>query len=325
MHWHSATLSGLSAGTTYHYRVYSDGTDLTPWSDVAFTTAPAPSATGLRFVNLGDSRLYKEYSQPSQGALDVAAEIGRHDFDLACHTGDIVYSGGVCSGDDSGWNQYLRNYFGVYGEILGHAPFYTSIGNHELLHGTCGYESYTSIFHLPDNAPAGSEETFYSFDWANAHFVTLDTNQDYTTGSPQYNWLVNDLQNTSRPWKLIFFHDPAYSSGLHGSTPDVIDHLVPVFEANGVDVVLNGHDHDYERTCPILAGSCTSVAEGGVVYYVSGGAGAPLREVGSSWFTQFADSLFHFLLVTVDDCSLRVDALDTNGQVFDSYTVDKCP
>jgi hypothetical protein len=198
------------------------------------------------------------------------------------------------------------------------------VGNHELSGGECGYQGYRDIYHLPDNAPPGDGETYYSFDWGNAHFVALDTNQSYGAGSAQYDWLIADLQAATRPWQFVFFHHPAYSSGTHGSTPDVQAHLVPVFETYGVDVVFNGHDHHYERTCPVLGGACTTPQDGGVVYYVTGGGGAPLYPVGTDWFTAYGDSLNHFLRVAVHECWLRLEAVGTDGVIFDSYEIDHC-
>ena len=323
-YWHSATITGLTADTTYYYRVYTDADDVTPWSEITFTTAPEPAAPGFTFVALGDSRPWGVSLPPSQGALDVAAEMDQHSFDLALHTGDIPHSGGICSGSDSSWNQYIRAYFDVYQESMGDIPFYPSVGNHELNGGDCGYQGYTDVYDLPGNAPSGDEEEYYSFDWGNAHFVALDTNQRYSAGSAQYKWLVSDLQASTQPWKFVFFHHPAYSSGLHGSTVKVQTRLVPVFEAYGVDVVFNGHDHDYERTCPILNDACTTPQDGGVVYVVTGGGGAPLYSVGSDWFTAYSGSLHHFLKMEVNDCWLRLDAIGTDGNVFDSYEIDHC-
>jgi len=321
-YWHAATITGLTADTTYYYKVYTGGHDMTPWSEVTFTTAPASTASRLTFAALGDSRPSGESSPPSQAALDVAAEMEQHSIDLALHTGDIVFEGGICSGNDSAWNQYIRAYFDLYRQSMGHVPLYPSVGNHELYGGSCGYQGYTDVYYLPENAPSGDEEEYYSFDWGNTHFVALDTNQNYSAGSTQYNWLVNDLQRSTQPWKFVFFHHPPYSSGPHGSTNEVQTHLVPIFETYGVSVVFSGHDHHYERTCPILNNTCTTPQDGGVVYYVTGGGGAPLYPAFGDWFTAYSDSLNHFLKVEVNDCWLRVDALDTNGYVFDSYEID---
>jgi hypothetical protein len=323
-YWHSATVTGLTADTTYYYKVYTGDEDVTPWSEITFTTAPEATVLQFTFVALGDSRPGGPTSPPRQAALDVAAEMDQHSFDLALHTGDIVHSGGICSGDGSSWNQYIRAYFDLYQQSMGDIPFYLSVGNHELRDGSCGYQGYTDVYYLPGNAPSGHEEEYYSFDWGNAHFVALDTNQDYSVGSTQYNWLVNDLQTSTQSWKFVFFHHPAYSSGPHGSSSGVQTHLVPIFEAYGVDVVFNGHDHDYERTCPILNGVCTTPQDGGVVYYVTGGAGAPLYPASGDWFTAYSDSLYHFLKVAVNDCWLHLDAIDANGNVFDSYEIDYC-
>ncbi len=322
-HWHSAVITGLAANTTYYYKAYTDSDDVTPWSEIRFTTAPG-SAAGFTFVALGDSRPYTASSPPSQGALDVAAEMDRHSFDLAIHSGDIVNQGGICSGDNSAWNQYIRAYFDLYQGSMGSIPFYPSVGNHELNGGSCGYQAYTDVYDLPENAPPGDREEYFSYDWGQVHFVVLDTNQSYTTGSSQYDWLVNDLQATARPWKIVSFHHPAYSSGAHSSTSAVQAHLVPVFETYGVDVVFNGHDHHYERTCPILSDACTTPQDGGVVYYVTGGGGAPLYPALSSWFTAYVASRNHFVEVEVDDCRLRLDAVATNGSVFDSYDIHRC-
>jgi len=324
-YWHSATVTGLTAGSTYYYRVYTSGHDLTPWSEITFTTAPEPTASQLTFVAFGDSRPPDYRSPPSQGALDVATEMAQHHFDLALHTGDIVHSGGICSGSDSTWNQYIRAYFELYRESMGNVPFYPSVGNHELNGGDCGYQGYTDVYHLPGNAPPGDAEEYYSFDWGTVHIIALDTNQDYSAGSAQHNWLVNDLQANTQPWKFAFFHHPAYSSGIHGSTPEVQTHLVPIFETYGVDVVFYGHDHHYERSCPILNGACTTPQDGGVVYYVTGGGGAPLYPALGAWFTAYHSyTRYHFVKVDLDDCLLRLQAVDADGNLFDSYEIDRC-
>jgi hypothetical protein len=322
--WYSTTIPGLLPDTAYHYRVYVDGLDLTPWSQISFHTAPATSSSAFTFAVLGDSRPWHLSSPPSEGALAVAAGMDRHSFDLVLHTGDIVYNGGVCSGADSSWQQYVRACFDLYRGLLGDTPLYPAVGNHELAGGDCGYQAYTDVYHLPANAPAGNEEVYYSFNWRNVHFVALDTSQPYTTGSPQLDWLVQDLQSNTQTWTVVFFHHPAYSSGNHGSTPEVQTYLVPVFETYGVDLVLTGHDHHYERTCPVRAGSCTAI-EDGVVYYVTGGGGAPLRDVSGDWFTAHSESVYHFLEVVVDGCRLEVHGLDTTGHRFDAYEIDRCP
>jgi VCBS repeat-containing protein len=324
-YWHSAAITGLTPGATYRYKVYTSGYDVTPWSEITFTTATEPSASLLTFVVLGDSRPTSESAQPSQGARNVAAQIDQQSFELALHTGDMVYSGGICSGDNSSWNQYIRAYFDLYQQSTSHIPFYTGLGDHEPSGGSCGYTGYTNVYNLPRNAPPGDQEEYYSFDWGNAHFVVLDTNQAYSVGSTQYNWLESDLQASTQPWQFVYFHTPAYSSGAQGSTIAVQTELVPLLETYGVDAVFSGHDHHYERTCPILDGACVAPQDGGVVYYVTGGGGAPLSATSGDWFTAYRNSAYHFIKAQIDDCRLRLEAINADDDVFDSYEIDHCP
>jgi hypothetical protein len=236
----------------------------------------------------------------------------------------MIHGGGICSGSDSAWEQYIRGYLNLHRDTIKHVPLFPSIGNHELDGGSCGYQSYTNVFHLPTNAPTGAEEQYYSFHWAGAHLIALDSSGNLHRGSPQYMWLLDELKGSTDEWKFVFFHHPAYSSGIHGSEPLLWEKLPPLFETYGVDVVFSGHDHNYERTCAILQGTCAFPSEGGVVYYVTGGAGAPLYPAGNDWFTAHSASLHHFLLVQVNDCWLRIEAVDESGNVFDSFTLDRC-
>jgi hypothetical protein len=321
--WYTAHLEGLAPGTTYHYRLYLDGKDVTPNPDLAFVTAPAPGGAGFTFAVLGDSRPTGRSMPPTGEAEALAAAMAAGRYALGLHTGDLVTSGGLCTGPDSAWNQYIRAYFHLYGELLGRTPFYPSIGNHELSGGECGYQAYTGLFALPDNAPRSGQEIYYSFDWGDAHFVALNTTQDYSLASAQYQWLVRDLQANTGHWTFVFFHHPAYSSGAEGSRPAVQSHLVPLFEAQGVDVVFTGHDHHYERTCPIRSGACTTAQDGGVVYFVTGGGGAPLRDVSGAWFTAHKASTHHFLRAWLVGCSLQIEAVGTRGEILDRYEMEK--
>jgi uncharacterized repeat protein (TIGR01451 family) len=137
-------------------------------------------------------------------------------------------------------------------------------------------------------------------------------------------WLIDDLAHTDQFWKFVFLHIPAYSSGWYGSNPDVRDKLISVCEDYGVDVVFASHDHNYQRTVPILDDALSTVEEGGIVHFVTGGGGTRLRWVGSAWFTAHARSIHHFILAEVANCTLSVQAIDPEGNVFDSLIIDRC-
>jgi hypothetical protein len=323
-YWHAAVLTALEPGTTYRYTIATaDGSAASP--EMMVTTAPPAATDHFTFLVLGDSRPGDRITaQPSTGARKVAALVATEHFSLALHTGDMVAEGGVCSGELSGWEQYLRAYFGLLGATLGRAPFYAVPGNHEFVGGSCGYETYTAVFALPRNAPPGDQEKYYSFDWGNAHFTVLDSYADLAAGGAQYAWLERDLESTAQRWKFVFFHNPVYSSGEHGPSLEEQVIWVPLFEKYRVDVVFAGHDHIYERTCPILRGACTTVEEGGVVYLITGGAGAPLYDTTGGWFSLVRATVNHYLTVEVRGCALCFAANDGDGNVIDRYELDRC-
>jgi len=305
-YYHAATLTGLSAHTTYYYKIFTRGSDLTPWPTVAFTTAT--TGDSFTFVAYGDSR------DGSQAARDLSAQMKLWSFDLALHSGDITLSGQ--------YDEYQNQYFAIYSDTIRSIPFFTSLGNHD--YGANPPQPYLDVFYLPENAPAGDREEYYSFNWGNAHFIALDTNQSYAPGSAQYNWLVNDLENTHQYWKFVFFHHPPYSSSAHGSDLNVRNTLGPVFEKYHVALVFTGHDHDYERTWPMLNGAVSTAWDGGVVYVVTGGGGAPLYPAGADDFTAYSSSRYHFVRVQVAGCKLSLQAIDINGNVFDAYELSRC-
>lgn len=297
---HVISVSGLAAGTTYDYRVSTGGVAL---HASKFATAPDPGGA-FDFTVIGDS------GTGSKAQRAVAAQMLALDPDFILHTGDVIYPKGAADG-------YDPFFFRPYGDLLDHVSVFPSLGNHD--YATASGQPYLDAFYLPESSTGG--ERYYSFDWGNAHFVALDSNQPYTATSAQYNWLVSDLSVSTALWKFVFFHHSMYSSGLHGWFEDydsrMREALMPVFVQHGVDVVFSGHDHDYERSIPI----------NGIVYIVSGGGGAGVYPiVGKSWFTAYAASVYHTVQVRFRDCILSLRAVDSNGTVFDYTGVPKnCP
>src|SRR6185436_11897430 len=124
------------------------------------------------------------------------------------------------------------------------------------------------------------------------HFVSLDTETaflDTARRQVQVDWLQADLASTTQEWKVVYFHRPPYSTGFeHGSDLTIRAVFAPIFEQNGVQLVLSGHDHDYERTQPMKTSTDPSATP--VTYIVSGGGGAPTYTVNPASFTAFARS-----------------------------------
>jgi len=173
----------------------------------------------------------------------------------------------------------------------------------------------------PDHA-----ERFYSFDYGPVHFVSLDTETaflDPARRQAQIAWLQADLAATTREWKVVFFHRPPYSTGAeHGSDLTIRNTFAPIFEQNGVQLVLNGHDHDYERTLPMKTTADPSARP--VTYIVSGGGGAALYTVSGGSFTAAARSAYHYVRAEASDCQLIVQPIGLDGAPFDTLTLDRC-
>jgi hypothetical protein len=177
--------------------------------------------------------------------------------DLWLMLGDNAYGAGTDA-------QFQGAVFSVYPWLLANAPLWPTLGNHDARSANSGTQSgiYYDIFTLPTQGQAGGlpsgTEAYYSFDYANLHFVCLDSQDtDRSKHGMMAEWLRDDLASTSRDWIVCFFHHPPYTKGSHDSDKrsdsgarlvEVRENLLPILEEGGVDLVLTGHSHSYERS-----------------------------------------------------------------------------
>jgi acid phosphatase type 7 len=284
-----ASFAGLQPDTVYCYRI-ANGSPLS--ERTGFRTAPLANVERpIRFLAFGDS---------GGGGIDQRTLRDRMlelPYDLMIHTGDIAYQ-------DGSIDQFEDNVFAIYSQLFRNLPFFPAAGNHE--YKTSRAAPFRSVFALPGD----SGEKWYSYDYGPIHFAALDTEASYRT---QMKWLDEDLAKTKLPWKIVYLHRPPYSSGVHGSDTGLRKKLAPIVEKHGVQLVLAGHDHDYERIKP----------QNGVHYVVTGGGGRGTFTVGSSSFTAFSEQVIHFVLAEVLSDRLVLHAIDANGVQFDSVVIPK--
>ena len=309
---HLFALQNLTPDTRYYYRIKLDG-EVESEGHV-FDTAPAVPAP-LRFAVLGDS------GACSQAQFDVAAQILVHNPDLVLHTGDVIYDFGALEELDP-------TYFLPYRDLIDRIPIYACLGNHDVR--TQNGLPLLSALYLPTNSATGSSR-FYSFDRGEVHFVALDTNQDTAPGSIQNLWLEADLAAASATWTVAYLHFPPYSNAKqHGSDLDVRANLCPLLDRYGVDLVFSGHDHNYERTLPMLGGLVVDAGQdpdfidpAGPIYVVTAGGGKDLYPNGTSDYTAYSESSFHFALIDVDGSDLTLTAVGAGGGILDRITITK--
>ena len=307
---HVATLGDLQPDTVYEYAIHSGGL-LAGGAEYTIHTAPPPNTRPVRFLAWGDS------GEPSASLSAIAAMVAGQSVDLALLLGDIVLPDGRPSYQDP-------RHFDVFRPLLRHTPAWATPGNHDYPY----LSTYLESWYLPTN-PVDGSELYYSFDYGDIHFVSLDTNEPFTPAI--LGWLAADLGATTRRWKVVFYHHTIYSCGsAHGSDLGLINALGPVFDAGGVDLAFCGHDHHFERSYPMHARQVVGqgmnpdyVNPGGTIYVVSGATASPRTVYTSCTHTARAFKTPSVARVEVDGDLLTLEAVGTSGEVLDRMTLRK--
>jgi len=361
---HVVAITGLLPATRYYYDAGSS-TTVQAGGTVQhfFETSPTTGAAApFRVWVLGDSGSLS--AQQLNVRNSMLAFTAANPPDLLVHVGDIAYDSGT-------EDEFTQKHFGVYQDILRHTVSWTTLGNHEGLStvsGSPGTSSgpYYTAFVLPSAGNAGGEpsgtEAYYSFDYANVHFICLNSTQvSRAANGPMAQWLQADLASATAQWVIAFWHHPPYSKGTHNSDTEVElvqmrENIMPILEAGGVDLVLNGHSHAYERSYLIdgtystpTPGFATLLGAGHIVddgdgrptgdgaYLKSPGPNAHEGEVmvvaghgGSSNggslnhpVMYHSESAHGSVILDIDGSSLNATNLRSDGVVTDSFSIVK--
>jgi hypothetical protein len=297
-----AAVTGLRPGTTYYYSVGHQGFDSGggPWGrgptgvvNGSFTTAPYGQVP-FTFTAFGDQGT--SYDAVGTTNLILAQNPAFH-----LHAGDISYA--EDGGDGLLTDQYdprvWDSFFVEVAQTASQIPWMASLGNHEMepWYSPNGYGADIDRLDFPGNGPSVCPGTYY-FTYGNAAFISLDPNDvSYEipanfgySGGAQTAWLKSTLaalrSDPAIDFIVVFFHHCAYCTcTVHGCEGGVQQYWTPLFDEYNVDLVVNGHNHIYERTDPIIGGSPTSTAPIGSVvnpategttYVTAGAAGKSL-------------------------------------------------
>ncbi|HEX6171909.1 MAG TPA: Ig-like domain-containing protein, partial [Chitinophagaceae bacterium] len=258
---HQIRVTGLNTDTKYFYRFGSSTQVLQAGTDNYFVTAPPSNTTRkLRFAVFGDcGRNDNGYQNQTLSAYQNY--LGSNAGEIMILLGDNAYTNGTDA-------EYQTGFFAPYQtSILKNHIIMPAPGNHDYYSTNQAsrtgayYQNFTMPIAAECGGVASGTEAFYSWDRGDVHFISLDSygtespnaSRLYDTLGPQVTWLKQDLAANTKKWTIVYWHHPPYTMGSHNSDTEselvnIRTNLLRILERNGVDLIMCGHSHDYERS-----------------------------------------------------------------------------
>jgi hypothetical protein len=290
LHAEKTTFVRLDRGKTYYYQAFPGAA-----GKGSFKTPPSGEAR-FQFVVYGDTRTRHDVHRKV-----IAAILRDAQPDFVIHTGDLVED----ANDPALWPIF----FDIERELLRKVAFFPTLGNHE--------RDSPNYFEFLDAKP------YYSFDWGNAHFATIDS--DFATAGAtqeqreafwqeQTRWLEDDLNRAQKAdFRFVFAHHPPMTavSFRQGDNPQMTA-LEPLFEKYKLTAGFFGHDHNYQH-----------YLKDGIHYYVAGGGGAPLYDVDKppAGITKLVAKTENFMIVRVDGPSATIETRTPEGKSLETTSL----
>ncbi len=365
---HEILVTGLSPSQKYFYQISNSSLGLsTPSDSIFFKTAPVVGTVGkYSFWVIGDAGTGNNNQRATRNGFTTYNQT--KDVDGWIWLGDNAYDGGFDS-------EYQSNVFSnnTYEELLKKIVVWPAPGNHDYNNHIpfSPAPAYYDIFTLPASGECGGlasgTEKYYSYNYGNIHFVVMDSfDEDRDATAPMASWLSADLASNTLPWIIAYWHHPPYTKGSHdsdnpifidGELVDMRENILPILENYGVDLVLNGHSHSYERSklidghygysssfnashikdgstgnciddCPYVKKTLSGSAHKGTVYAVVGCSGK-LSSVDSGWphpvMINSEENELGSLVIDIEDNRLDAKYIKTDGTIYDQFTIIKDP
>jgi len=354
---HEVTLKNLSPNTKYFYAVGNASKKLAGADETTFFITPplTGKAKPTRIWVCGDSGTGDANARAVRDAYKSFT--GNRYTDVWLMLGDNAYKKGT---DE----EHQKAVFDTFPVMLRQVVLWPTLGNHELYSSDSPTQTgaYFDIFTLPTAGEGGGfpsgTEAYYSFNYGDIHFITLDSyDTDLSPNSKMLNWLKKDLAATSSKWLIAYWHHPPYSKGSHDSDKEkemiqIRKNVLPILESRGVDLVLTGHSHAYERSMLITGhyGSSNSLNRSmildsgtgqiysnqayrkatiglapheGTVYVVAGSSGkiggGPLNHP----IMKISFNRLGSLVLDIDKTILQASFIDSSGVIIDRFTIEK--
>jgi hypothetical protein len=371
---HEVKLTGLMPATRYYYSIGGMKDTLQGDRENYFMTLPAPGSTGLYRIGV-----FGDCGNNSVNQRSVRDQVVKYLGNNYMHSWILLGDNAYRDGEDA---QYQTNFFNIYrNNLLKKYPLFPSPGNHDYhdvefsnavaqqTHEVAYFRNFT----MPVNGEAGGvpshNQAYYSFDVGNIHFLSLDSYGKeensyrlYDTAGPQVQWIKKDLEaNKNKGWVVAFWHHPPYTMGSHNSDREnelirIRGNFIGILERYGVDLILCGHSHLYERSklmkghfgleasfdslnnnlsqssalyngarnsCPYIKSDANNQ---GTVYVVSGSAG----QLGPKQTTYPHSAFFYSnntiggaAMLEVNENRLDLKWICADGEIRDSFTMMK--
>ncbi len=357
---HVITLTNLTLDTRYEYAIGTTDGGLVVDTNFYFRTAPPIGSSGPTRV-----WFISDYGFKDSGEASVRDSY--FNYVAPVKPADVWITGGdndQTDGTDANDQIAVFGTTYAYGNLLRNTPIWPTIGNHDYMTGQG--TPYYANFSLPTNSEAGGvpsgTEHYYSFDYNNIHFISLDSivgTLSASANTVMTDWLRQDLAATTQRWIIAYWHGGPYTKSSHDSdsTTDTLawmvqmrENIVPILESYGVDLVLNGHSHAYERSWPINGhyGFSTTFSEtnkldagdgrvdgtgaylkslrGPGTIYVTAAVGGQLQNRMSvqhpAHLLKISDALGS-LVIDVEGDRLDLQFMNTSGVALDHFTISK--
>jgi acid phosphatase type 7 len=287
---HKVWITGLKPGREYRYHIVGPNVRSDAY---AFRTVPARTDE-VRFVVYGDSRTNVKVHR------QIIEQIIKHEPAFVVNVGDLV-----SRGDE--YSQWGPQFFEPVKGLVESVPMYIAKGNHEGRNGT--YERLL--------VPPGKGNHF-GFDYGPVHYFCADNFSKPAEGEELVLLIASDARASDAPWKFVSYHTPSANLGGHWSRWRQKE-VLPAFAEAGIDFVIAGHSHHYERFRPVAP-----LGEGHPVTYITaGGGGAPLYDIEPCSYHAYAKSIYQFCVFHVKGNRLTKETIDLDGQVIDRLELTK--